>query len=475
MEYISRNILKGTFAAVTAAILFLTQLPAQTYAAQITSLSQLDQAQVSFTFDDGFASTRTLAAPILEARGIDGVLYLTSGSADGSLSLDANQPGATWNQVRELQNMYGWEIGGHMQTHPEMPTRTPAQNIAEITSSNAAFAANGLNVTNFASPFGAYDNATLTEILKYYKSHRGFADRDALNTTPYNKSVLKVQSVETTTTVAQVQAWVDQAVANKQWLILVFHDVAPQQNPNYVYTTTTTDLTAIADYVQARVDSGQLRTVTTEQGIALPGVNVLENSGFEAGIASGWSTDNAEVVKADNNNNGNYSSPSQSISLTGAATTGHLFSATTAVDANTSYILDSFYNATNLTSGEFGFYIDEYDAAGNWVSGQQLGAITNGTIGFFTSLYNVPSPTVRSVRVQTYLTGGATGVAYIDSTVLHSVDGNNNTAPVAQTISPATPEEAPAAPETTPAPTITAEPTPVQEATSVSDTVSQEE
>lgn len=458
-----RNALKGIFAIATA-IIFLTQSSTQINAAQITSLSQLDEARVSFTFDDGFASTRIIAAPLLEARGIDGVLYLTSGAPDGTLILDDNQQSIAWNQVQELQNMFGWEIGGHMQTHPETPILSVAQNITEITNSNAAFTANGLRVTNFASPFGAYDNATLTEILKYYKSHRGFADRDTLNSAPYNRAVLRVQSVEATTTVEQVQVWVDQAIANKQWLILVFHDVAPQQNPNYAYTTTTTDLTSIADYVQERVNAGQLKTVTTEQGIAIPGTNMFSNSGFESGVANGWTTDNTNIVKADNNNHGNYVSPEQSVSLTGAATTAHLFSAATAVNANTSYILDSYYNTTGLTSGELGFYVDEYDAAGTWISGKQLGSVANGTIGFFTTLYNNSSVSAISARIQVYVTAGAIGTAYIDNTMFNQVDGNIASISVSPLVNPTPTEQNPASTvEITPTPAIVIAPTASEE------------
>lgn len=455
MQKMTNKIIRTITAIVLAAILVFAQTPMPAQAAQITNLSQLDEARVSFTFDDGFASTRTLAAPILEARGIDGVLYLTPGYVDGIVTLDDNQPAITWNQVRELQNDFGWEIGGHTNTHPEMPTITAAQNEAELTTSNTAFQTNGLNVTNFASPFGAYDNATVTEILKYYKSHRGFQDRDTLNSTPYKRSVLMVQDVNDVTTPAQVQAWVDQAIAEKRWLILVFHDTAATTNPNYEYTVTTANLTTMANYVQTKVAQGQIKVVTVEQAVTIPGTNVLQNSGFEAGLANGWTTDNTNVVKADNNNHGNYGSPVQSVSLTGTATAGHLFSGLTPVSTTSSYVLDSFVNTTGLTTGELGFYVDEYDTNGNWISGQWLGMVTNGTVGFFTKLYNATSNLVNSIRVQTYLTGGATGTAYIDSLNLYNLDGTP-----APTVTPtATPTVAPTAiPSGTPSVTPTATP-----------------
>ncbi len=453
MNKLTNKIVRTLTAIFLSAVFFLAQAPLAD-AARLTSISDLDTPRVSFTFDDGFASTRTLAAPILEARGIDGVLYLTSGVPDGTATLDDNQPGITWDQVRELQNDFGWEIGGHTVDHAEMPTITQAQNVAELTNSNAAFKANGLNVTNFASPFGAYDNMTLTEILKLYKSHRGFADRDALNSQPYHKDILMVQDVNDATTTAQVQAWVDQAITEKRWLILVFHDTAVAKNPNYEYTVTTANLTTMANYVQTKVAAGQIQVVTTEQGITIPGTNVLQNSGFEAGIANGWTTDNANSIKADNADHGNYGSPTQSVSLTGTATEAHLFYTGAQVSYNSSYVIDAFVNSLNLTSGELGFYVDEYDVNGTWLAGQWMGMATNGTIGFFTKLYNATSTLVNTIRVQVYLTAGATGTAYVDSVQVYNLDGTPAPTPTTTpTVTPTgTPSVTPTVtPTTTPA------------------------
>lgn len=436
MKTIVNKIIRIVFFILVFTGLF-SMLTREAFAVRLNDLSDLNKARVSFTFDDGFASTRTLAAPILEARGIDGVLYLSSGVPNGTLILDDNQPGITWDQVRELQNVYGWEIGAHSENHGELPTLSQEALRADLANSHNAFRTNGLNVTNFASPFGAYENYTLVEILKYNKSQRGFADRDALNTYPYNNAVLMVQSVEEGVTNAQVQAWIDQAIAQKCWLILVYHDIAPQHNPDYVYTNTTAELTAHATYVQQKVAAKQIEAVTIEEGITIPGVDIVQNGGFEAGLTQGWNTDNAASVKADANNNGNYGSPQYSVNLTGTAAPAHLFSGSHTINYNTSYMLHTFYNALALSNGELGFYLDEYDASGEWISGQWLGNVTNGTIGFFSKLYNATSTLVQTMKIQIYLTAGATGNAFVDSVKLYDLDNNPAPTPtVTPTITP---------------------------------------
>lgn len=90
-------------------------------------------------------------------------------------------------------------------------------------------------VRNFASPYGDYDARVVTEIKKYYQSHRsvdeGFNSKDTFNI--YN---IRVQNILDTTTAAQVSAWIAQAKADKTWLVLVYHRIASNPGPYDSYT-----------------------------------------------------------------------------------------------------------------------------------------------------------------------------------------------------------------------------------------------
>ncbi|MGE0307242.1 MAG: hypothetical protein AB7Q27_15960, partial [Acidimicrobiia bacterium] len=81
------------------------------------------------------------------------------------------------------------------------------------------------SISNFASPYGEYFGAgVLDDIRSVYGSHRtvesGFNYPRA--TDPYR---LQVQNVLNTTSVDQVQSWVNQARSSNTWLILVFHNI----------------------------------------------------------------------------------------------------------------------------------------------------------------------------------------------------------------------------------------------------------
>ncbi len=397
-----------------------------TFALIVTGVTSAHAAGVvSVTFDDGFLSTYTNALPILSARNIKATIYPNTSSLNTGTQPDGF-PALSWNQLVTLQNTYGWEVGGHSNNHtyPGLTKLTKAELINELTTSNADLAAHGLHVTNFASPFGDYNNQTLVEELKLYNSQRGFADRDALNSFPYNKAVLQVQSLEKGVTTAMAKGWIDQAVANNTWLILVIHDVQPTFQPNYEYNVTPTDLTTVANYI---VSSG-VQVKTVEQALQKSGYNVLNNSHFATGLTN-WTTDNSAQITADSNNNGSYGDSQHSVKVTGGASAVHLFSDAVSAVPGANYLFEAFYNTMGLTAGELGFYIDEYDANGNWISGKWLGQVANNAVGYFSKLYTTTSNMVSKLSVQTYLTAGSTGTAYIDNEDLHNLDASGTPIP----------------------------------------------
>lgn len=411
--------------------------------------ADLSQAKASITFDDGYLSTYQYALPILTERNIPATIYISTSLLGGTYD---GQPMMEWSQVESLQNDYGWEVGSHSVTHPELTLLTAPQITEELINSKTDLEAHGFAVSNFSTPYGDYNNTVLSEIFKYYYSHRGFADRDALNIFPYNRAVLQVQSVEEGVTPLIVQGWIDQAIAQKQWLILVFHEVEPTSDPNYEYTVTTADFTAMMDYI---VNSG-IKVETVKNVSTIPGVNTLVNSSFENGLADSWATDNATQVTLDTNNNGSYPNPQNSVQMTGFSTSSHLFSNLIAAVPGADYLLEAFYSTIGLSTGELGFYIDEYDVYNNWISGQWLGLVNNNTIGYFTKLYNATSNLVDKLRVQVYLTGGSNGTAYVDNISLHDLNGTE-TPTVTPSVTPSIiPSETPSVtPSITPSVTLT--------------------
>jgi peptidoglycan/xylan/chitin deacetylase (PgdA/CDA1 family) len=404
-------------------------------------------AKISFTFDDGLASALTQAQPTLAKYGLTGTDYVATkciGMTTAPNTCHANTDALymSWAQVKQLQAA-GWEIGSHTQSHPYLASSdatdgqpnvlTQAQVVQELSGAKADLAAQGITANAFATPYGDYTPATLAQIAKLYTSHRGFADQNN-NIWPYNDYLLNDMPVQAGVTVAQVKAKIDAAITNKTWLVLTMHDIKtnPSTNPDdYEYSTANLD--AIAAYVKSKQTAGLITPVNVSKGLVTSDTNLLANSTFDSGIASGWTTDAPATIVKDAANNGSAPSPANSIKLTAAAANTHLFSPQVTVDPAATYMLKNYLNVSALKSGEVGFYIDEYNAAGAWISGQYKNGERSAFVDELGFSYKPSSTNVRNARLQVIVTGGSGITAYLDNSQWFALTATNITPPPVQT------------------------------------------
>jgi peptidoglycan/xylan/chitin deacetylase (PgdA/CDA1 family) len=384
-------------------------------------------AKVSFTFDDGYTSAMTQAAPTLAKYGFTGTDYVISGcvgmtKAPNTCHADEDKTYMTWAQIQGLQNTYGWEIGSHTVDHYclasnasvdpddcQTNTMTTAQVDAELANSKAALTTNGLNVTDMSTPYGDYNQTVLKEISKYYASQRGFADT-GYNTAPYNQYILRDQYADGPVTLATMEGYVNQAIASNQWLVFTFHDIQTKASKHqYDYEWSTANLDALAAYVKSKT----VPVVNVHDGL-VNGSNLLSNPSFDSGM-TGWSTDTPANVKLDTANDGSYPSPANSVSMTSGGTDDHLFSPRVTVTPGSTYLLQSFMNITKLTSGSLSYFIDEYNANGTWISGQYKQGVSfpwPQTAGF---TYVPSSANVTSASLQVVTPANSGIQAYVDN------------------------------------------------------------
>jgi peptidoglycan/xylan/chitin deacetylase (PgdA/CDA1 family) len=121
---------------------------------------------VVITFDDGYADTRTLAAPVLAELRLPATVFLVSTrvgpdrvwEGEGEL---ARRPLVSWEDVHELRE-FGFEVGAHTRTHPFLTKLAPGQLEAEIAGSRAELAERlGAPPQAFAYPYGNRNEATV--------------------------------------------------------------------------------------------------------------------------------------------------------------------------------------------------------------------------------------------------------------------------------------------------------------------------
>lgn len=192
----------------------------------------INEGFVSLTFDDGYYSAYSKGIPILDAARLKCTFYtitsLVGDTADGYV---------TQSQLRTLyQN--GHEIGNHTRTHPALSTVSSTQLTSETSGAQQDLTNWGYNPTTFAYPYDDYGGSSNSAVVAAVKASgaRGARDSDYGG---YNNSTsfpLLLDSMPSeyglgTDNVATVTDWIHQAVANKMWVIILWHRV-DETDPN---------------------------------------------------------------------------------------------------------------------------------------------------------------------------------------------------------------------------------------------------
>jgi len=179
---------------------------------------------ISLTFDDGAEENITSALPVLNSYGFKTTQCYMSGAVEGFPDNILN--------VQAFADS-GHEICSHTVTHPFLTQLTPEQVDYEIGHSQE-FLQSIIDqpISSFAAPFGDYNEAVNNQIMGYYRIHRtvdeGFNSADNLDL--YR---LRAQNMNPSTTLAQFQSWVNKAIADNTWLILVYHRVGTENLEEY--------------------------------------------------------------------------------------------------------------------------------------------------------------------------------------------------------------------------------------------------
>jgi peptidoglycan/xylan/chitin deacetylase (PgdA/CDA1 family) len=227
------------------------------------------QGIVSLTFDDGPESAYTNIFPMLNAAPggpMHGTFYI--------VSQDLNKAGfITTAQMQQIHSA-GNDIGAHTANHCDLVALNKDPNSAMVagtpgapgvgcpdgalsaaTTSQAEIqngvielnAAGIKNITDFAYPYGSYNEAIEAQVKNADLLGARSIDR-GFNTKSTNPGALVAQEFDPSTSTSTVRAWIDSALASKTWLILVMHKVE-QSTSTSAYTTSPELLQATIDYL----------------------------------------------------------------------------------------------------------------------------------------------------------------------------------------------------------------------------------
>lgn len=179
---------------------------------------------VSFTFDDAYADAYTQGKRILDKYGFAGTAYVISqhfGEVDR----------LTLGQARAMQEISGWEIGGHcldVAAHDNRLASLSAADLeAEISGHKAWLRSNGFRGESFAYPGGVFTQQIVEVVGRYFSSARTTSSQPFHNhperLDPY---LLTHCDSSVAGEVSAIKQRLNEAKANNLWLILTHHRIS---------------------------------------------------------------------------------------------------------------------------------------------------------------------------------------------------------------------------------------------------------
>lgn len=347
---------------------------------------------VSLTFDDGLQNQYTTALPILQQYGMSATFYIITGFT-GVISGYMTQA--------QLQAVYaaGNEIAGHTVLHPMLGQLSSDEATREICQSRDTLLSWGFPVTDFSYPYSDY-RSTSEQIVQQCGYNSGRLDENlaspfgchsgcALTGTippadPY--AIPTPDSVQTTWTLANLEAVVTQAETVGGWTPITFHNIC--ESGCGAYSTTPEIFSAFLAWLQTQnvsletvhqVIGGPVQPAVSAPQVApaVPGVNGVVNPSLEtpdqynAGYPYCWmastsGTNNASFAETGNAHTGSVAQTVTISSYTSGdarlITRQDLGQCTPSVVAGDSYIMSAWYQSTAPTR----FTLWYRDGNGGW-------------------------------------------------------------------------------------------------------------
>lgn len=132
---------------------------------------------VLITFDDAYCDFAESAVPIMREYGFTAVNFVPSALVGGTSqwkgAMRPARPIMSWTHLREL-TASGMEFGAHGRTHRDLTQLDAAEREREIGDSGVELSDGlGTEVTSFAAPYGAVNDAVIEAIRRYYRTAFG--------------------------------------------------------------------------------------------------------------------------------------------------------------------------------------------------------------------------------------------------------------------------------------------------------------
>ena len=236
---------------------------------------------VIFTFDDGYASIYSIAAPIMATYGIEGTAYIISSLIGGGGKMT----------LANIQALYaaGWDIANHTYDHADLTTLTEAQQESELSQCTSYLTTNSMSRSAYhvAYPGGTHNANTLTAMANTGMLTGRVTDSgqlDPLLSNMYLLSAWGTGGEGSYVSLQQTKDYITNAIATGRIASIYFHDIN-SGNGNL----STADFTALCVWIQAQ----GYNTYTISQLYINIGV-----AGFETNVGNWTGAGNHSIARS---------------------------------------------------------------------------------------------------------------------------------------------------------------------------------
>lgn len=215
-------------------------------------------ALISFDFDDGWISGYEKGLPIFDAAGIKTTYYVTTEYlGDGGYEAFIKP-----NNLADIAAR-GHEIGAHTRSHPDLTILDSQRVQDEVIGGKQDLANLGHETKVFAYPYGAVNNDVRTVVAGSFNGARGV--EEGFNDKNTDRYVLYSWNASNMT-FEKAKEVIDQAIAQKKWVIFLIHKVdepVDEGSGDTAVNISSELLTQIVDYVK----QSNIEVVTASEGL----------------------------------------------------------------------------------------------------------------------------------------------------------------------------------------------------------------
>lgn len=188
-----------------------------------SSIKLFEEPLISVTFDDGWEVTYSDAMPLLQKYGIHTTQYVLTGVED-------DQKYLSWKQIQAIHET-GHEIGCHSHTHPDLRVLSNEDLYTQVHGCKTELNNRFGETASFASPYGAFDQRTISVIRNDFTSQRntngdssnGVTDDDVNLAQNFNQFNIIGMTIKRDTSVAEIKSLVNYTIEHNGWLVLTYH------------------------------------------------------------------------------------------------------------------------------------------------------------------------------------------------------------------------------------------------------------